>query len=333
MDFRTVVKIPLPDFSIDHKMRQMLFGSCFSENIGKKLLENKFSVDVNPFGILYNPSSISTAIFRLMRNERFSENDLVFHNNVYQSFLHHGSFSHPDKLQCLEQINNRFDNAVGTLNKADVIFITFGTAYIYQLKSDNKVVGNCHKFPSDMFNRKRLSVQDIFDDWTKLIAKLLDKNPQLQLVFTVSPIRHFKDGAHENQLSKSTLHLAIAALKEHFGRNVHYFPAYEIVMDELRDYRFYTSDMLHPSDVAVDYLWKRFSETYFTDQTLSIMQEWAEIYRALQHRPLNGVTENYQSFLLQTKDKIARFSHKYPFISCKSEMKKLNSILENIKLS
>lgn len=331
MDFRTVVQIPIVDFSIDHKMQSMLFGSCFSENIGRKLLENKFSVDVNPFGILYNPASIATAIRRLLHNEPFTENDLVFHDDIYQSFLHHGSFSHVDKRTCLMQISERFDNAVNAIRRSNVLLITFGTAYVFQLKSDGNIVSNCHKFPAETFIRKRLSVEEITHDWTELIKELLVLNPQLKFVFTVSPIRHFKDGAHENQLSKSILHLAIANLQERFEENVNYFPAYEIVMDELRDYRFYASDMLHPSDVSVDYLWQRFADTYFSKETQVITQEWGGIQRALQHRPLNGFTNNYCIFLLNTKEKLNLFSRKYPFITCVNEIKQLNSIIENFK--
>lgn len=331
MDFRTVVHIPRSGFSISHTNKLMLFGSCFSENIGKKLLENKFSVDVNPFGILYNPASVSAAIRRLLRKKTFTENDLVFHNDAYQSFLHHGSFSHPDKQRCLAQISDRFQKASESIHNADVLLITFGTAYVFQLKSDESIVGNCHKFPADKFTRRRLSIEEITDDWTALINELLTVNLALRFVFTVSPIRHFKDGAHENQLSKSILHLAIANLERQFATNVQYFPAYEIMMDELRDYRFYAPDMMHPSEMAVDYLWERFSETYFSKETQSVMRDWAAIYQALHHRPLNGFTDNYRTFLLQTKEKLNRFSQKYSFIACREEIEHINSILQTFK--
>ena len=214
-----------------------------------------------------------------------------------------------------------------------MLLITFGTAYVYQLKSDESIVGNCHKFPADRFSRRRLSVAEITADWTALINELLNVNPQLKVIFTVSPIRHFKDGAHENQLSKSILHLAIANLEDRFKANVKYFPAYEIIMDELRDYRFYASDMLHPSDVAIEYLWLRFSETYFSKETQEIIREWITVSQALQHRPLNGFTENYLTFLLNTKEKLNRFSQKYSFISCEEEIDQLYSTLESIKQS
>lgn len=329
MDFRTIVRIPSVDFTIDYTTQLMLFGSCFSENIGNKLLENKFSVDVNPFGILYNPLSISIAIRRLLRSEQFVEEDIVFNQGVFQSFFHHGSFSHPNKQQCLAQISNRFNQAAESIRKIDLLLITFGTASVFRLKNSNAVVGNCHKFPADAFVRQRLSVNEICAEWTDLIDELLALNPKLKIVFTVSPIRHFKDGAHENQISKSTLHLAIAQLEASFPSTVFYFPAYEIVMDELRDYRYYASDMLHLSDVAVEYIWDRFVKTYFSKETCAIMDEWESINKALNHRSLYGMTDNFFAFLSLTKQKLLRFAQKYPFISCEKEINEVNSTLEN----
>lgn len=332
MDFRTIVQIPRSDFLIDHKTRLMLFGSCFSENIGKKLIDNKFSVDVNPFGVSYNPASISASIRRLLNKDSFSESDIVYHNNLYQSFMHHGSFSHIDKQECLTQISDRFFSASKGIRNADVLLITFGTASVFLLKSNGRIVNNCHKFPADTFVRKRLSVNEIVDDWSSLLSELFAVNPDLKVVFTVSPIRHFKDGAHENQLNKATLHLAIAQIEEKFQNVAHYFPAYELVMDELRDYRFYASDMIHLSDAAVDYIWKRFSETYFSEETFEIMREWGSIKRALEHRPLYGFTGNHFDFLNKTREKLTDFSQKYPFISCETEIEKLTRIIESNNL-
>lgn len=323
MDFRTQVIIPTPDFQIAHSTRLMLLGSCFSENIGRKLADNKFRVKVNPFGIVYNPFSAAAVVRRLLSNVTFDESDIVFHNNVYQSFLHHGTFSHPDKKKCLKAISDAFSHAADFILNTDVFLITFGTAYVYKLKSTGEVVANCHKFPSDTFVRERLSVEEIANEWNEVISLILSRNPSAKFIFTVSPIRHWKDGAHENQLSKSILHLAIDQLQQNAAAPLYYFPAYEIVLDELRDYRFFAEDMMHPSSVAVDYIWERFGETFFSQQTIDTNKKWQQINRALNHRPLNENTENFTRFLNQTLQKLIKFQTNHPQIDCEQEINKL----------
>ncbi|MDO5524134.1 MAG: GSCFA domain-containing protein [Bacteroidia bacterium] len=323
MDFRTKVIISRPAFRIDHSTRMMLLGSCFSENIGNKLTENKFRVKINPFGIVYNPLSAATVVKRLLSQKNFNETDLVFHNHVYQSFLHHGSFSHPDKTKCLQNISDAFDNAAEFIAKTDVFLITFGTAYIYKLKSTGEVAANCHKFPADTFARERLTVEEIVKEWSEVIGTILAANPEARFIFTVSPIRHWKDGAHENQISKSILHLAIDRLREVFSSIISYFPAYEILLDELRDYRFFAEDMMHPSSTAIEYIWERFGETYFSKETAALNVEWQQIRRALNHRPLNENTESYRHFLHQTRQKLINFQADYPQINCEQEIKAL----------
>jgi hypothetical protein len=289
----------------------MLFGSCFSENIGAKLLENRFRVDVNPFGILYNPLSISQAIRLLLSGKSFSESKLIYHNEMYHSLMHHGDFSKTDKNHCFSTISERFSKASGFIAKTDIFLITFGTAYVYRWKETDEVVGNCHKIPPDKFTRFRLTVDEIVLEWSEIISLIKNKNDKAIFLFTVSPIRHWKDGAHENQVSKSILHLAINNLQSQF-EDVHYFPAYEILLDELRDYRFFAEDMMHPSSVAISYIWERFSETYFSDKTIEINQEWSHIYRAINHKPMNPETEAHQRFLEQTRLKMEAFFEKYP---------------------
>jgi hypothetical protein len=310
MDFRTRVHISKSSISICHSTRMMLFGSCFSENIGARLQENRFRVDANPFGILYNPLSISQAIRLLLAKKPFSETDLVFHNEMYHSLMHHGDFSDTDKNVCLKNISERFSTAVDFIRETDIFLITFGTAYVYKWKETNEIVGNCHKIPADKFTRFRLSVEEIAADWAEIISAIKSENSKAKFLFTVSPIRHWKDGAHENQVSKSILHLAIDGLQNRFD-DVHYFPAYEILLDELRDYRFFAEDMMHPSSVATAYIWERFSETYFSDKTLKINKEWSHIYRAINHKPINPETQAHQKFLEQTRLKIEEFQKKY----------------------
>jgi GSCFA family. len=326
MDFRTRILIPKSDISIDHSTKAMLFGSCFSENIGQKLLRYKFQVEVNPFGILYNPLSVSTSIIRLLSAKSFSEAELVFNNGMYHSFMHHGVFSAVDKHACLQNISERFERAAAFIRKTDLYLLTFGTAYAYKLKESGRIVGNCHKFPADKFHRFRLSVEEIVEEWGGVIGVLATINPQAKLLFTVSPIRHWKDGAHENQISKSILHLAVDALQNRFPDIVYYFPAYEVMIDELRDYRFYDEDMMHPSSSAVEYIWSRFSETFFTDETHHVNEEWVPIRKALDHRPLHPETDAYRTFLEQTAQKMDAFAHKHPDISCEEERLLLSSL-------
>lgn len=298
----------------------MLFGSCFSENIGKLMTENLFNVDVNPFGILYNPLSISIAIKRLLRNEMIVADELAFRDGMYHSFLHHGAFSDAESQQCVEKISRRFHPAATSIREVSVFLVTFGTAYAYRLRSTGDIVGNCHKFPGDNFVHARLSIEQIVNEWSEVIETLKEVNPRVKFVFTVSPVRHWKDGAHENTISKSVLHLSIEKLSETFNENVRYFPAYEIVMDELRDYRFYAEDMIHVSDMAVQYIWQRFRNTFFSGETEKILAEWQPILQAFQHRPINTSTQTYRDFMQQTSKKLQQFKQKYPFIIAANEM-------------
>lgn len=334
MDFRTYVQIPEVNFKIDHSDKIMLFGSCFSEYIGRKLQYSKFKVDINPFGILYNPMSVSSSFGRLLQKKEFTDSDLVYNNEMYHSFMHHGSFSDADKNTCLKNISERYNKATDFIDNADVFLITFGTAYIYRLKTtvdnnNNEIVSNCHKFPADIFERTRLSVEEIVEEWRRLIILIKAVNPHAKFVFTVSPIRHWKDGAHENQISKSILHLAIDQLISLFGDDLQYFPAFEIMIDELRDYRFYEEDMNHPTSFAVDYIWELFSKAFFSDVTISINREWSQIRKSINHKPLFPTSNSYRGFLKKTLSRLNDFASKYPYISCESEIYQVSSTLKS----
>lgn len=329
MNLQTTVILPKASFDIAHRSTILLLGSCFSENIGSKLLENKFQVNVNPFGVLYNPFSIYNAINRLLDKQEFTENDFVHHNQSYHSFMHHGSFSSAKLDDALIKVNKEFNIASTQLEAAEFLLITFGTAYVFKWHESGEIVGNCHKIPANQFIRERLTVEEITATWGPLIQRALDLKPNLKIIFTVSPIRHFKDGAHNNQLSKSILHLSIDNLMNEFPTNAFYFPAFEIMMDQLRDYRFYTDDMLHPSPLAQDYIWKRFGETYFNTTTNSIITEWQRIYQSLSHRPYNTNSEAHQKFLQRTIEDIKAFELKYPFMMCKHEKQHLAQLIQN----
>lgn len=330
MDFTTKIDIPASEFNINHQSRIMMLGSCFAENIGNAFRSGKFNIDINPFGILYNPASIAKSLEILIERKLYSESDIFFYKNYYHSYDHHSSFSDNDPMVCLNRINSRLQIAIRNIDELDTLIITFGTSYVYELRENKSVVGNCHKLPASVFDRYRLGVDDIVNVWTKLLDKYLAQNPSVRIIFTVSPIRHMKDGAHENQLSKSTLLLAIDKLCVEFA-NVSYFPSYEIVLDELRDYRFYAEDMNHPSPVAVEYIWERFGETYFTAETQQIMKQWNKIRAAMLHRPFDDSGDDYKMFLDKLIYNIKYFQSKYPYIYCSNELTEIEGRLRKIK--
>ena len=317
MTFFAHIEIPKPSIEISYHDLTMLFGSCFAENMGNKFIENKFQTDLNPFGILYNPESIAMSIRRLLENKRWENEALFFHEGVYHSFGHHSSFSDISHEACLHKINERLAISADNIQKTKNLFVTWGTAYVYRLKETGQVVANCHKLPANLFVRERLSIQQIVEKWEALLACLFEMNKALTLFFTVSPVRYWQDGVHENQLSKSILLLAAEQLQMRFPGRIVYFPAYELMMDELRDYRFYAEDFCHPSNTAIQYIWERFTDTYMNEQTRQLMMEVDQIKKALNHKPLNQQSESYKQFFSQTLLKIERLKEKMPYICFK----------------
>lgn len=312
MEFRTVVETPRNMPSISHQDNLMLLGSCFAENMGKQLVDSGFRCEVNPFGILYNPLSVANALNQMLECKEYTSEDLFFHRGLYNSFMHHGSFSNPDISLCLSQINDRISRSNKLLSELDYLLVTFGTAWVYRTREAKTIVSNCHKLPASKFIRYRLTVEEITEQYNLLISHLVNVKPDIKIIFTVSPIRHIKDGMHENQVSKATLLLAIEEIVKQFPKNIIYFPSYEIVLDELRDYRFYADDMLHPSAMAVNYIWERFSETFFNRPTRDSIKEYENIRRDINHKPFNPGSDEYKFFLEQIVLKINRFKGKYP---------------------
>ena len=309
MKFRTEIKIKKASFDINHKSKIMFLGSCFTENIGNILKKYKFNIDINPFGILYNPLSVKKSLEILLNNETFSESDLVKRDDIWHSFSHHSRFSGIKKTEVLENINTQLAVSSEFLRKANYLFITFGTAWTYFLKEDNEVVSNCHKFPAKDFERKLIEIDFIVSEMKSILDKLLAQNKNLKIIFTVSPIRHWKDGANGNQISKATLLLAIQKLrKEYYSAS--YFPSYELVIDDLRDYRFYADDMLHPNDLAVEYIREKFAECYFSSSTKEINKEIVAISKAESHRPFNPNSESHQKFLQKLNKRIEKLQLK-----------------------
>lgn len=319
MKLFTTVEIPKKIMCLSHADRVLMFGSCFATEMGKRLEEAKFRCDVNPYGVLYNPFSIATAIREIAAGKRYEAGELFLHEGCWHSSMHHGSFSSPCREEVLESINSRLEAAQRNLKEADCLMLTWGSAYVYESKRDGRVVGNCHKLPEREFYRRRLQVEEIVKVYKALLEELLQTSPNLQLLFTVSPIRHVRDGLHENQLSKAVLLLAVEELQRLFPDNLCYFPAYELVLDELRDYRFFADDLVHPSQMAVEYVWQRFCEHCLSPEALKLMEQVEEIRKALQHKPFRPESEAYQGFIRQIVLKIEQLTEKYPYLVLENE--------------
>jgi hypothetical protein len=323
MNLYSKVDIPLSPLRVSYSEAMMSMGSCFAENIGILLSKGKFTIDTNPFGVLYNPRSVASAIRRLLHPEKQSSASLFFYEGLFHSFDHHSSFSGVSEVDCLRKINERLFASASNMLQIKQLFVTFGTSWFFRLKESGQVVANCHKLPDKMFERERLTVKSIVDEWEEVLSALWAVNKEVKVIFTVSPIRHWKDGAHKNQLSKSVLLLAVEALQARYPHQVFYFPAYEIVMDELRDYRFYAEDLFHPSEMAVRYLFDRFAETFMDAGTRSLLVEVDKIQKALSHKPFYADSDSYKQFAIQTLLRIEQLKAKMPYICFEKEMEEL----------
>lgn len=328
--FRTVVNIRESVQKLDYGTFSLWMGSCFTENIGSRLRDLKFPAEVNPFGVLYNPVSIKNSLEFLIRERRFTESDLHHGNGLWYSFYHHSSFSHADRDTCLKNINEGISRASGVLRKAGFLFITFGTARVYILKETPEIVSNCHKLPHGRFSNVLLDVNEIVDLYTSLINDLKGFNSGLRIVFTISPVRHWKDGATGNQVSKSTLMLAVSELVEAFG-NVTYFPAYEIIMDDLRDYRFYEPDMLHINSQGTGYIWEKFAGCYISPGSEPVLREVGRIRQGLEHRPFNPLSPDYRDFLENLLERMKTIEQSYPMIDFSAEREAVVTGLKNFR--
>jgi len=320
--FRTIVTwSPLPE-KIAYKTPLLMLGSCFAENMGTMLKQLKFNILFNPFGIVYHPAPAAHQLERIISGKAYTADQLHQHNELWHSFDHHGRFSHSDVTVCIRQINNELLQAHEQLARLEWLFVTFGSAWAYRLKDNGQIVANCHKFPASGFERIRFGVDEIYAIWMKTISRLRQFNPAIKVVFSVSPIRHLRDGAHENQLSKSTLLLAVDRLTRELD-NTAYFPAYEIVLDELRDYRFYAEDMTHPNTVAINYIWQRFCDSYMAEDTLQTMKAVEDIVKAAAHRPIHHTSES-RKFVAGYLEKITKLKQQHPYLDFTEETKRWN---------
>ncbi|MEP4884322.1 GSCFA domain-containing protein [Maribacter dokdonensis] len=297
MNLLTEIPLSKANNPIDYSSQLLLLGSCFSENIGAKLSYYKFQGIQNPFGILFHPLAIERIIEKSVNQEFFTEEDVFNENEQWHSFDAHSSLSNPSKAQIIEDLNNAISRTSTQVNKASHIIITLGTAWVYRKTSSNKVVANCHKVPQSNFTKELLSVEEVVKSLKRVITFVQSLNPTVQFIFTVSPVRHLKDGFLENQRSKAHL---IAAIHQVLNEDrVSYFPSYELMMDELRDYRFYAKDMIHPNETAIEYIWEKFVEVWLASNTSSTMKKIEKIQKGMLHKPFNENSDQHQKFLVK----------------------------------
>jgi GSCFA family len=319
MTFRTILQPTPATFSIQREHQICCIGSCFTENIGKKLIENKFSTYINSFGIVYNPISIAKQLTTLSDEKFiFEEKNCIEHGGVWHSFEHHSSFSMLTKENLLENIHIEWQKARNFLQKTNVLILTLGTAFTYEYLPTGEIVANCHQLPNQQFSKKMRSVAEVVASLSPVLQELKHQNRDLQVILTVSPVRHLSDGMVENQRSKSVLLLAAAELEAQLGFAT-YFPAYEIVMDDLRDYRFFEADMLHPNEVAIGYIWAFFEQTFFKKSTLQINQQITNLRKARAHRPFQASSEGYLAFVKQQLTTIETLTKKYEWLDFEEE--------------
>lgn len=272
--FRTAIEPLSGRTALSHSNHILMVGSCFTDRIGAELEKDGFDIAVNPMGILFNPASLADMLTRAAENRLYTKSDLTFYDGIWHALQYESSRRDEDPERLLDTLNADFAQFIDTYRKADTVIATFGTAFVYRWLSDGRLVGNCHKLPTTEFVRTRMSVDEIVSLWQKLLI-----NNNKRFIFTVSPVRHLADGLHGNQLSKATLLLATEKLGE-------YFPSYEIINDDLRDYRFYDTDLKHPSPLAIEYIYNIFAKTYFTKPTLNTAATHRREWLRRQHRPI-----------------------------------------------
>lgn len=303
---------------IRHSDKLLLIGSCFTEQIGTKLSNHKFNTLDNPNGILFNPISISKSLQSYIGNKPYTATDLFYQNESWNSWEHHSRFSHPDQEICLSGINASREEAHEFLKNADWLLITLGSAFVYELQNKD-VVANCHKVPTDKFNKRLLSVNEVVTAMETVHDQLSVANNQLRTIYTISPVRHLRDGFVENNRSKATLHLAVQQLTQQPGR--YYFPAFELVMDDLRDYRFYAEDMVHPNYAATNYVWKKFISTCIDADSQVLMEEINRINAAKSHKAFNPTSEQHKKFLKANLEKVLKLKEEHSYINFEEEIK------------
>jgi hypothetical protein len=326
MDFHLEFTPKPFSIKINHRHKLMLMGSCFTENIGDKLMAHKFSVLQNPNGILFNPVSVLDAVENYISNKQIDSDALFYLNEAYHSWQHHSRFSAPEKSVAVTTINNSTSNAHNYLKNTDFLIITFGSAWVYELTDNadnilkNVVAANNHKAPADWFSRRLLSIDELNNILDRLITALKIFNPSLNIIFTISPVRHLREGFIENNRSKAALINTVHTAVEKYGY-AFYFPAYELVIDDLRDYRFYAEDMVHPNYAATNYVWEKFVNTGIDEPSQQLMKTINEINAAKNHKAFNPSSVAHKKFLQHNLEKINILKQQYPYINFSEEEK------------
>lgn len=313
MHFRTELEVAESAFKIEHNDTLFFIGSCFAENIAEKTKSLYFDTCINPHGILYNPKSIAIALNDYCINKKYTSEDLVYFNNFYHSLNHHGRYSHTQINECLRIINNDINYAHQFLKKCNYVLITLGSAFVYKHIETNKYVANCHKIPNKEFLKELLTIENIISDLNSAIIALNELNANVKIIFTISPVRYIRDGIIENNLSKARLIEAVHTICNS-RNNCFYFPAYELIIDDLRDYRFYKDDLVHPTDFAVNYVWNKFTKVYFSNQCLNIIKQIEEINKMENHRPISCNYQNLNQFQQIISEKKNKLKAQYPYL-------------------
>lgn len=315
MNFRTAIEPPrIASGKLIHEEGVMLLGSCFTDEIGTRLRRALFGTDINPFGTTFNPLSIAASLDRIIDGTPFGEADVWLHGGVWCSFMHHSSFALADRERTLALLNRRLAEAREHLEEAMTLVLTWGTAFVFEDKASGKVVNNCHRLPAATFHRRMVTADEITARYAALVGRLREFNPGINIIVSISPVRHLADGLEGNSLSKATLRVAASELKELTRGIVDYFPAFEAVVDDLRDYRFYTPDMLHVSSVGVDYIYQLFLDWHASATTRQIAEECERLTRRLDHRPMTENADSIDAFRRATADVIDRLCADYPYL-------------------
>jgi hypothetical protein len=319
------IQINEPAERIRYPQKILLSGSCFTEHIGQYLLDMKFDILQNPNGILFDPLSVANSLITYLKPDLYQPGDLFFYNELWQSWKHHGQFSDMNQQTVLNKINESQQAAHSFLKQADWLIITLGSAFVYFLKEQKKTVANCHRTPAGWFTKKLLPVEEMLAVLDEAMHRLFDINPNLQIVFTISPVRHIRDGVIENNRSKARLIEVVHQLVNKFNRT-YYFPAYELVIDVLRDYRFYDKDLVHPNYMATNYVVETFMEYYVHTDARILAEEIRKLQISRRHRALHPGTEAHRRFLKEQYEKTLELSAKYPFLNFKTELEHFKQV-------
>lgn len=323
--FRTTLTIPRNRHKISLSDQILTIGSCFSDTIGNQLASSKINTSVNPFGIQYNPHSIHKTLSYALSRQPVPNDTFVNRNGLFFNYDFHSDVSSTDLISLQLRLEKQIMEANVFIENAQWVFLTYGTALVYERIDTNDIVSNCHKMPQSLFRKHLLTQKKILDSFGEVYEQLKIANPNIRLILTVSPVRHLKETIEMNSVSKSILRVACQTITEQH-EDVSYFPSYEVMMDDLRDYRFYKADMIHPNEVAEKYIWEKFSDTYFDDALKSFLTKWIDIKSALSHRPFHPNSQDHQNFVRSTIKKLEELK---PIVNVDEEIATMTSKLKN----